>query len=246
MTAAGLDGLTRTETTLVLLLPPQPAMASTRIMLRLNHSLREEFLAFITTRTPNIPSQPLQRLERVANIYPGNCPVLRSLKNFPRALASERSAHGEAECRGRFEIVQAPRIVLNQINLRLDLELENRGIQIGSQKVYFAFLDKRRLRHNGLVQAMNVVRIINSERSLHDWQPDHKFDTRRTAQAEIGSRFNRQLGTDLGVRELANQAHRRQSSAIILRRQRRRIEFQPAAVQYPVGAAVKEQRRLNR
>ena len=34
------EGLTPTVTTLVLLLPPQPAMASTRIMLKLNHSLK--------------------------------------------------------------------------------------------------------------------------------------------------------------------------------------------------------------
>ena len=33
------DGLTATVTTLVLLLPPQPVMASTKIMLRLSHSL---------------------------------------------------------------------------------------------------------------------------------------------------------------------------------------------------------------
>jgi len=44
-----------------------------------------------------------------------------ALRISPCALASERSAHGEAECRGRFEIVQAPRIVLNQIcRLRLN------------------------------------------------------------------------------------------------------------------------------
>ena len=39
MTVAA-DGLTATVTTLVLLLPPQPAMVSTKIVLRLSHSLK--------------------------------------------------------------------------------------------------------------------------------------------------------------------------------------------------------------
>jgi hypothetical protein len=39
MTVA-VEGLTATVTTLVLLLPPQPAKASTKIVLRLNHSLK--------------------------------------------------------------------------------------------------------------------------------------------------------------------------------------------------------------
>ncbi len=39
MTVAA-DGLTETVTTLVLLLPPQPAMASTKIVLRPSHSLK--------------------------------------------------------------------------------------------------------------------------------------------------------------------------------------------------------------
>lgn len=39
MTVA-VEGLTATVTTLVLLLPPQPAMPSTKIVLRLKHSLK--------------------------------------------------------------------------------------------------------------------------------------------------------------------------------------------------------------
>src|SRR6266436_1414593 len=98
-----------------------------------------------------------------------DCLILRtSPKNVRLRTDSERSAHGETERGGRLEIIQATRVVLNQIDLRLDLILKNRGIESRSQKVDFALLDKRRLCDDRLVQTVQVIRVVDSERGLHN------------------------------------------------------------------------------
>src|SRR5277367_780092 len=85
------------------------------------------------------------------------------------------------------------------------------------------------------MQPVDVVRIIDAEGSLHNRELHAKFDTRRTPQAEIRSRGNRQLTADIRTGEL-----------LLQRREAGGIQLERAFLRDAVRAGIEEQRSRNR
>src|SRR5579863_2267459 len=187
------EGLTVTVTTLEPLLPqPERASRASTPALQLKiANLRN----FFTTSTPKVhpPAPTAAELSILLQpaYHPGRCPGTAKLETQCRR--SEGAADRKTERRGRFKIIQLAGIVLNQVDLRRHLILENiridrieRALQISN----LGGLDERRLRSNSLVKPVHVIRIIDAERRLHDGQANHKFNASRAAEAEVGARLD--------------------------------------------------------
>src|ERR1700683_378706 len=77
------------------------------------------------------------------------------------------------------------------IELRQDLRVEHTRRQRILQRIAQVIVALGR--DNQVLIALNVIRIINPERGMHDWQIDHKFDARGSAHPEIRMRRERQV-----------------------------------------------------
>src|SRR5882762_4345485 len=102
-------------------------------------------------------------------------------------------------------------------------------------------LDERILSDDLLSQPMDVIRVINTERSLYDRQLNDKLYTRRTAQAEICAGCNGQTRAQFRSREKAGEALGTRRARSV---QRGGIEFQPAAFRDAARATVEEESGL--
>src|SRR6266576_6663623 len=121
-------------------------------------------------------------------------------------MSLERPAHREPEGCFRLKVIQPARIVLNEIDLRHDLIVENNRIKSSPQEINFALFNERLLRHDFLVQTVDVICVVDAERRLHDGQTHDEFDTGRATQTEIGAMLDWQAGGEIRRRERAYQA----------------------------------------
>src|SRR5215469_2238519 len=243
------------------LLPPQPPERNSPTAASPTPTIVNAALNLTPTISPTVQRPTLFQLDLAL--------FLRSKNSSPAELtpwtccrALERPAHGEAERRLGFEIVQPPGIREQLAERRFDLKVPHvrrqrawieshlHAARTRHERVLvgrFANLERVDIRVLGdqlLIQPMDVVRVIDAERRLDDGQLHHELDAGRTAPAKVRSRSERQLlgepgaerRRELGVREVLRQEQILKPGV---------GQFQGAAVQNTRCSRVKEKGGLN-
>src|SRR5215470_10155367 len=171
MSAMPDEELIETVMTLVAPLPPQPfakrrhtaAIPALRTLANPPHFLP-------TTIPPHTLAPSFFVLELISSVASKIPESPSNSLACPRILL-ERAAHGKPERRHRIEVIQPPRIVLNEIQLQRDLKRIDRRIDGAErilQKELLGRINVWLLGHQLLVQAVQVVSVIDPERRLNN------------------------------------------------------------------------------
>ena len=171
--------------------------------------------------------------------YLPNLVLNRMRKSLPFVvpfIPLERPAYRKSERAGRLKIIQSSRVLQNRLQWRQHQRIALARMQrIGQTQrlalqIEIVWIIDIGWRNQSRMQSQRVIRVIDSERSLHNGQIHDELDTRRHSQLEICTGCNGQLFLLVG-----------QWKSGIDVGNTRGVQSQTTLLQYPVGAGIDEQ-----